>query len=242
MDKCKVFYSWQSDLPNSTNRGFIQKALEHAAKSIREDDSIKIDPVIDRDTSGVPGSPDIANTIFSKIDASDIFVCDVSIINQGEKTRPTPNPNVLIELGYAVKALKLERIIMIMNTAFGMPELLPFDLNKKRVLKYCVNETDLDKSTKRKELVRSLVGAIKIIMSHADKLQPKGKRSGEKDKLKEECEDVLSNGNKQDWHGLVDELWRDIPKQILEWKLKAEQMWNKGEAEEEAARIEAVEI
>ena len=85
MDKCIVFYSWESDLPNSTNRGFIQKALEDAAKSIRSDDSIKIDPVIDRDTSGVPGSPDIANTIFSKIDASDIFACDVSIINQGEK-------------------------------------------------------------------------------------------------------------------------------------------------------------
>src|ERR1043165_3134248 len=37
----------------------------------------------DRDTSGVPGSPDIAATIFDKIKAADIFVGDVSFINQG---------------------------------------------------------------------------------------------------------------------------------------------------------------
>src|SRR6266446_2290788 len=59
----RVFYSWQSDLPNATNRGFIEKALEEAAKSIRAEGSISVDPVIDRDTAGVPGSPDIASTI-----------------------------------------------------------------------------------------------------------------------------------------------------------------------------------
>lgn len=229
-------------MPNSTNRGFIQKALEDAAKSIRNDDSITIDPVIDRDTSGVPGSPDIANTIFSKIDTSDIFACDVTIINQGEKSRPTPNPNVLIELGYAVKALGSKRIIMIMNTAFGGPELLPFDLSKKRISPYHINKDDTSKSTERKKLTQWLIDAIKTIMSHTDELQPKGKRSGEKDKLKEECERVLLNGNKQDWRELVDELWRDIPKQILEWKPKAERVWEKDGAEKEAARLEAVEI
>jgi hypothetical protein len=31
------FYSWQFDLPNSTNRGFIQAALEKAAKAIAND-------------------------------------------------------------------------------------------------------------------------------------------------------------------------------------------------------------
>jgi hypothetical protein len=242
MDKCIVFYSWESDLPNSTNRGFIQKALEDAARSIRSDDSIKIDPVIDRDTSGVPGSPDIANTIFSKIEGSDIFACDVSIINQGEKSRPTPNPNVLIELGYAVKALKSERIIMIMNTAFGGPELLPFDLSKKRVSPYHINKDNEDKSSERKKLSQLLDDAIRAIMNHADKSKTKGKRSGDKNKLKEGCEEVLLNGNKQDWRGLVDELWHNIPERLLEWKPKAERVWEKGEAERETARMEAVEI
>src|SRR5262249_37288607 len=128
----------QSDLPNPTNRGFIQTALEAATKTLRDDESIEVEPVVDRDTAGVPGSPDISSTIFGKIEQALIFVCDVSIINQGAKeaSRFTPNPNVLIELGYALKALGQHRIIMVMNTAFGTVEQLPFDLRLKRVLTY----------------------------------------------------------------------------------------------------------
>ena len=73
-----IFYSWQSDLPNRTNRGLIQSALEGAVKDIRSDESVMIDPVVDRDTLGEPGAPDIVATIFRKIDNSAIFVCDVS--------------------------------------------------------------------------------------------------------------------------------------------------------------------
>lgn len=106
MTSCTGFYSWQSDLPNATNRGFIQTALERAVASIHNDDSIEIEPVIDRDTIGVPGSPDITSTIFTKIEQAQVFVCDVSLINlESSDSRKTPNPNVLIELGYALKAL-----------------------------------------------------------------------------------------------------------------------------------------
>ena len=52
-----VFYSWQSDLPNNTNRGLIQEALERAAKMIRTDDSLAVDPVLDRDTLERDGCP-----------------------------------------------------------------------------------------------------------------------------------------------------------------------------------------
>jgi len=57
-----VFYSWQSDLPNATNRSFIQEALETVAKAIKADDTVDVEPVIDRDTQGVAGAPDIAKT------------------------------------------------------------------------------------------------------------------------------------------------------------------------------------
>jgi predicted nucleotide-binding protein len=120
-----IFYSWQSDLPNNTNRSFIQIALENAAQRIREDKSISVEPVVDRDTSGVPGTPDIAHTIFEKIDRADVFVCDVTIVNsQTSTSRPTPNPNVLIELGYAWKALGNQRVLLVQNTAYGGPEVL----------------------------------------------------------------------------------------------------------------------
>ena len=66
-----IFYSWQSDLPNATNRSFILGALENVAKAITADDTIDVEPVVDRDTQGVAGAPDIAKTIFQKLDAAD---------------------------------------------------------------------------------------------------------------------------------------------------------------------------
>jgi hypothetical protein len=120
-----IFYSWQSDLPNSTNRGFILEALESAAAAIAADASVEIEPVVDRDTQGVPGSPDIASIFFSKITSADAFVADVSIIARAEG-RATPNPNVLIELGYALKAIGHGNLILVFNRAFGRIEELPF--------------------------------------------------------------------------------------------------------------------
>jgi hypothetical protein len=165
MADCKVFYSWQSDLPNSTNRGFIGEALQKATKLIRNDESIEVDPVVDRDTANVPGSPDIASTIFTKIEEAQVFVCDISIVNSGiESRRLTPNPNVLIELGYAFKTLGSERVIMIMNTAFGSPENLPFDLRMRRVITYISNKEDADKSQERNKLQSILISALSSIL------------------------------------------------------------------------------
>lgn len=158
-----VFYSWQSDLPNSCNRGFIQDALENAAEAITADNSVEVEPVVDRDTQGVPGAPDIASTIFAKITAADVFVADVSITGRDEK-RATPNPNVLIELGYAFKALGHERVILIFNRAFGKIDELPFDLRMRRVLAYDLPEKIEQKSAERKRLEKQLDAAIRAAL------------------------------------------------------------------------------
>lgn len=70
MSRASVFYSWQSDLPSKSNRGLIQDALEKAAKRLRADGSLGIEPVVDRDTQGIAGSPDIHAAILLKIAAS----------------------------------------------------------------------------------------------------------------------------------------------------------------------------
>ncbi|MDY7007593.1 MAG: hypothetical protein SWX82_27580 [Cyanobacteriota bacterium] len=70
---CTIFYSWQSDLPNPTNRGFIGDALNKAIKNIRKDDSIKVEPALDRDTQNVGGAPDIVKTIFEKIKQAEVL-------------------------------------------------------------------------------------------------------------------------------------------------------------------------
>lgn len=101
MEKPKrtVFYLWQSDLDSKTTRSFIEEALKRAIKALQKDDSLDVEPVIDRDTKDVPGSPDIAKTILEKIEQAQIFVGNVTTVNQGAN-RLTPNPNVVYELAY----------------------------------------------------------------------------------------------------------------------------------------------
>jgi hypothetical protein len=120
-----VFYSWQSDLPSKTNRGLIEFALERALAAIGKNAQIDRAPRLDQDTSGVPGSPDIGATILGKIDAASAFVADVSVVS-GAEGRPSPNPNVLIELGYALKSLAPSRVIMVFNVqcASSQPSIL----------------------------------------------------------------------------------------------------------------------
>jgi hypothetical protein len=167
MQKQTIFYSWQSDLPNSTNRGFIQDRLEEAIAELKSTETLKVDPVLDRDTAGVPGSPDIGLTIFSKIEKAAVFVCDVSIINSGAEERPCPNPNVMIELGFALRTLGASRILMVMNTAYGGPERLPFDLRQKRVATYELCSGG-NKDTAKKTLKTNFVTAIGAVLNELD--------------------------------------------------------------------------
>src|SRR5437762_2680976 len=120
--KRTVFYSWQSDLPNSTNRGFIQTALERAIEGIL-DTELDLDVCLDRDTQDIEGSPNIVQIILSKIGQCAVFVADVSIINASDQGgRLTPNPNVLFELGYALHALSWSNILLIFNEETGRIE------------------------------------------------------------------------------------------------------------------------
>lgn len=130
--KVSIFYSWQSNLPNKTNRNFIQTAIEAALKEINKDN--RIVACIDRDTKDELGSPDIRNSIFNKINHSKFFICDISI-NENQ----VPNPNVLIELGYAIKTLGWSKIICLFNSQTGKIEDLPFDINHNRVTAYAPN-------------------------------------------------------------------------------------------------------
>jgi hypothetical protein len=135
-----IFYSWQSDSLSSSNRNFIEDALEKARKSLKKaSETIHIEMRVDTATNELAGSPDIADSIFKKISSSQIFLCDVTIINSPSKfekmmrnltkknMRLTPNPNVLIELGYAINVLGWDKVICVVNTAQCKVEDLPFD-------------------------------------------------------------------------------------------------------------------
>jgi hypothetical protein len=162
--KVTVFYSWQSDTRAAANRTLIQDALEAAVRDLRDNESIAVEPVVDRDTLAIPGAPDISATILKKIDASAAIVADVTIVNAHDKGRPTPNPNVLIELGYALKSLSERRLILVQNVAFGGPELLPFDLRQKRILTYESPAETNSRADARRRLRAGLCEALSFIL------------------------------------------------------------------------------
>lgn len=163
MPEFKVFYSWQSDLPNATNRGFIQDALDKACKQITNNPEIEESPRLDQDTQGLPGAPSIPQAIMEKIDSCQAFVADVSLCYVGPEDTPAPNPNVVYELGYAVARLGWDRIILVMNTVFGPIEKLPFDLEKRRAIPYVAKEGEKDRSEAKKDIVGRLTSGIEAI-------------------------------------------------------------------------------
>ncbi|EJL37559.1 hypothetical protein PMI01_00637 [Caulobacter sp. AP07] len=127
-----IFWSWQSDLDARVTRDVVRDALALAIDALHV--QIEERHELTSDTKGVPGSPDIVATILAKIDAAAVFVGDVTPIAVSSTGKALANPNVLIELGYAKKALTLSRIILVWNTAFdgARPEALPFDLRGRR--------------------------------------------------------------------------------------------------------------
>ena len=133
----KIFYSWQSDLPSNTNRNFIRQCINEAIVFAKETETIEAER--DEATLGTTGSPDIVATIFSKIDECDLFIADVSLCytEDQNKEKKSPNPNVLVELGYAIKVLGLERVICLCNTVYG--EDYPFDIEHNRLTKYSLS-------------------------------------------------------------------------------------------------------
>lgn len=136
----KIFYSWESELPGSKNSAFIRDCINKAIELA--DNAETIEAERDEATKDLPGSPDIVLSIFRKINECDLFVADVSLCYEyksDSKTKKSPNPNVLIELGYAIHVLGWERIICVFNLAYGVPEELPFDIQHHRLLKYSFN-------------------------------------------------------------------------------------------------------
>ena len=142
-----IFFSWQSDLPNKTNRNLIENSIKLALKKMNQDSPYSLITEIDRDTKGVLGSPDIVDSILTKIDKCGLFIADISIINSSLNGKRTPNSNVLFELGYAVKCLGWDRVICVFNSDFGDVSELPFDLRNRRILTY---ETSNISETRKK--------------------------------------------------------------------------------------------
>ncbi len=161
--KLSIFYSWQSDLPNNSNRGFIEDCLKKALKNIYKSNKTISEYILDSDSRDESGTPDIVSNIFSKIDKCDIFVSDISIINKTSNQRKTSNPNVLVELGYASAILGWNNIICLFNDDYGKKEDLPFDIRFRKPIGY---KTSINKPEEKKNLISILEQSIQDIIEN----------------------------------------------------------------------------
>lgn len=172
-----VFFSWQTDTPTREGRNFIEKALKNAIKKLASDteveEAIREELEMDKDTLDVPGSPAIVDTILKKIDYATIFLADLTFIGKRPDGRPTPNPNVLIEYGWALKSLGLSRMLTVMNTAFGEPtrESMPFDMAHLRFpITYSLpaGANDEHREAERNNLEKILGEALKTFFASSE--------------------------------------------------------------------------
>ena len=170
MDKYDIFFSWQSDI--KINRNLIEKALRKGYCKCKD---IGVFSIIS-DARDKTGAPDIAQELFDKIALSNIFVADLTIVNKSiisrmlnirTTKRYTPNPNVMLETGYAYHVLGDEKVLLLYNSDYCKAEELPFDINHKRVIEF--NKNNINRVTEGIErTIRSLNNNNKLYNSYID--------------------------------------------------------------------------
>lgn len=178
----KVFWSWQSDRRGKTNRHVIKRALEKAISELNEKDELR-EPgedrelQLDHDTKGMPGMPEIAATVMEKIDSATVFVAEVTPVARTDNGKDVMNPNVALELGYAMHRLKAANCLGVFNTHFGEVKDVPFDIQHRR-WPITFRLSDDATKTEIEAAEKSLVASFKIALAaylpkqKAEALQP----------------------------------------------------------------------
>jgi hypothetical protein len=183
-----IFYSWQSD--SKFNRKAILDAIRLAIIDVEKfvpGLHIKIEEA----SSNEVGALHIPNNILQNITKADIFIGDLSIVGQSfeskdGKFRQIANPNVLIELGYAIAELTWNRIIILFNKDTGeFPNGLPFDIEKRSCLDFAVK---MENDTNGVGQLR--VELTKRILAIVEKKPVRNLKSRNQTELKERAQDV----------------------------------------------------
>lgn len=167
-----VFWSWQSDYDEKSCHFFVRDALKEAINQVS--DAMSLDPAdrpsLDHDTKGARGMVDIRSVILEKIRNCSLFVADLTPIGRTIEGKWIPNPNVMIELGWAMHVPGAEYIIPVLNTAQGCTvENLPFDIRGRRVVQYSL-DSNASHSERKAELAK-LVALLRDTMMQELKLK-----------------------------------------------------------------------
>jgi hypothetical protein len=168
-----IFYSWQSDAPGDCNRTFIRKALDAAVASIASGATVEDSPRVESGMEGIAGTPEVATVMFTRIKRSAVFLGDMTLVGSikkegSDEVKRVPNPNVLLEMGYAAGTIGWGRVICVMNEQFGKRTELPFDVRNRRFpIDYSLAPGDKASADKMKaDLTRWIKFAIESVIKN----------------------------------------------------------------------------
>lgn len=184
--KITIFYSWQTSTETKYNKNFINTCIEKAIQKVKKKPEFQaIDFNLLEGVRNEPGSPPVASKIIDeRIPNCDIFIADLSVVSQipkliinllnwfGYKIRPAQNNNVINEHGVAYNALGFEKIIGVLNEAYGSPndnpENISFDLRHLRFpIKFNYSKKTKNKEDIQIQLVNDLSDALKTTAIYA---------------------------------------------------------------------------
>jgi hypothetical protein len=140
----RIFYSWISDPPREANRPFVLRALKEALRQAAEQLGVSPEQAEVVQCERFETPTDIARFIVETIPTCHALVGDLSFINAAgeDRTRPTPNPNVMFEVGLATQCLGPGKVILVFNTDSRKGnENLPFDVRNQVVLEWSGSDT-----------------------------------------------------------------------------------------------------
>lgn len=166
----RIFYSWQSKTDLEFNKKFIEECLKSAIKIIKPKLEIGTEIYLDRDTKDIPGTPNVLLSINQKIEICNIFLCDLSFINNSDyqilnQEELFVSPNVMKEFGQAESSIGTNNIICVSNIAYGKPSeiSMPFDIRQYRwPIEYELSKNNIgDKENQKNKLVEKLAEYIK---------------------------------------------------------------------------------
>ena len=90
--------------------------------------------------------------------------------NPDKPIKLSPNPNVLLELGYAAGIVGWENVICILNTDYGSEKELPFDIAQRRLTPYSLKTTE--KSDVRKYLRGIIAETVMNLIENGKRVRP----------------------------------------------------------------------
>lgn len=132
-DNLHAFWSWQSDNKDITE--FIEKTLNSIVEELNKELHLHKKIKIDRAIESGEGARNIVINLQDKIRNADLFIADITPITNIINEKLIPNPNVMMELGYAIESVGLHKICLVAK-ASGKSGRYPFDIDQNHRITY----------------------------------------------------------------------------------------------------------